>query len=126
MDPWLATGSWLRCALHAHTTGSDGELRPTALARHYERAGFDVLAITDHWRITERLRATRCSSMPSVELNCILPGARDGHVLAFGVRADAGGAGELGARVRRPRAHRATGSRRTAASPTSRTPTGPA
>lgn len=87
MDPWLATGTWLRCALHAHTTGSDGELAPDDLARLYARAGFDVLAITDHWRRTEA-SSDDLVVIPSVELNCVLPGARDGHVLAFGVHAE--------------------------------------
>jgi hypothetical protein len=88
MDPWTATGTWLRCALHAHTTGSDGELAPAALADHYERAGFDVLALTDHWRRSETTSTDGLLVLPSVELNCILPGARDGHVLAFGVHAE--------------------------------------
>ena len=47
------SGEWLRCALHAHTTRSDGELAPELLAAHYARAGYDVLAITDHWRLTD-------------------------------------------------------------------------
>jgi predicted metal-dependent phosphoesterase TrpH len=34
--------------LHAHTTWSDGELSPRQLVDLYGRAGFDVLAITDH------------------------------------------------------------------------------
>jgi hypothetical protein len=86
-DPWSRDGHWLRCALHAHTTASDGELPPTALAGHYERAGYDVLATTDHWHITEVPSTERLVVIASVELNCVLPGARDGHVLGFGVRA---------------------------------------
>lgn len=86
-DPWTTDGTWLRSALHAHTTRSDGELAPKHLARHYARAGYDVLAITDHWRITDAVSEERLLVVPSVELNCILPGARDGHVLAFGVAA---------------------------------------
>ena len=82
-------GEWLRCALHAHTTGSDGELEPEALAAHYERAGYDVLAITDHWKRTEAPSTDGLLVLPSVELNCILPGARDGHVLGYGIAADA-------------------------------------
>jgi hypothetical protein len=81
-------GAWLRCALHAHTTESDGDLPPAALVAHYERAGFDVLAVTDHWRITDVPSTERLLVVPGVELNCVLPGARDGHVLGFGVRAD--------------------------------------
>jgi hypothetical protein len=84
VDPFQADGEWLRCALHAHTTESDGELAPGMLAAHYRRAGFDVLAITDHWKIADA-EADGLLVLPSVELNCVLPGARDGHVLGFGV-----------------------------------------
>jgi hypothetical protein len=83
-QPGSSYGEWLRCALHAHTTESDGELAPDLLARHYERAGYDVLAVTDHWKRTEAT-SQRLLVVPSVELNCILPGARDGHVLGFGI-----------------------------------------
>ena len=82
-------GPWLRCALHAHTTESDGDLPPAALVAHYERAGFDVLAVTDHWRITGAESTERLLVVPGVELNCVLPGARDGHVLGLGVSAAA-------------------------------------
>lgn len=87
-DPWGTTGTWLRCALHAHTTRSDGELPPDALVAHYERAGYDVLAVTDHWVRTEARSTERLLVVPSVELNCILPSARDGHVLGLGVEAE--------------------------------------
>jgi hypothetical protein len=84
-DLWARDGDWLRCALHAHTTASDGDLPPEALVAHYERAGYDVLATTDHWHVTEAASTARLLVIPSVELNCVLPGARDGHVLGFGV-----------------------------------------
>ena len=86
--PWTIGGTWLRCALHAHTNRSDGELAPRHLVRHYARAGYDVLAFTDHWRITDDESVDALVVVPSVELNCILPGARDGHVLGYGVTAD--------------------------------------
>jgi hypothetical protein len=38
----------LLAELHAHTTWSDGVLTPAELVDLYGRAGFDVLAITDH------------------------------------------------------------------------------
>jgi hypothetical protein len=85
-DPFAQAGTWLRCALHAHTTNSDGELPPDMLVRHYEHAGFDVLAITDHWVRTEAPSTERLLVIPSVELDARLdePG-RDAHVLALGV-----------------------------------------
>lgn len=60
---------------------------PASLVIHYERAGYDVLALTDHWKITEWPSTDRLLVIPSVELNCVLPGARDGHVLGLGVTA---------------------------------------
>lgn len=89
VDPFVTEGAWLRCALHAHTTMSDGELAPEFLARHYERAGFDVLAITDHWVRTVVPSSDRLLVIPSTELDARLdePG-RDAHVLALGVDAD--------------------------------------
>ena len=84
-NPWNSQEPWLRCALHAHTTNSDGELAPRALVKHYERAGYDVLAITDHWFRSAPPSTDRLLVIPSAELNCLLPDGRDGHVLAYGI-----------------------------------------
>lgn len=59
-------GVWLKTALHTHTSDTDGELRPEAVAAHHEWAGFDVLAITDHWTLT---------SVPSTEHLVVITGA---------------------------------------------------
>jgi hypothetical protein len=89
IDPFSADGAWLRCALHAHTTNSDGELAPSLLVRHYDRAGFDVLAITDHWVRTVEPSTDRLLVIPGTELDASMgaPG-REAHVLGFGVEAD--------------------------------------
>ena len=84
MNPFATSGNWLRCALHAHTTASDGEAPPSALAAHYARAGYDVLATTDHWNVTA-IESNEILVIPSAELNASLPNGRDGHVLAFGI-----------------------------------------
>ena len=77
---------WLRCALHAHTTNSDGDLPPDKLVRHYEWAGYDVLAITDHWVRTAERSTRKTLVIPSVELNATCGGPEhDAHVLALGV-----------------------------------------
>jgi predicted metal-dependent phosphoesterase TrpH len=44
----MPRGRPLLAELHAHTTWSDGELTPAELVDLYGRAGFDVLAVTDH------------------------------------------------------------------------------
>jgi hypothetical protein len=89
IDPFSADGPWLRCALHAHTTNSDGELAPSLLVGHYERAGFDVLAITDHWVRTVEPSTERLLVIPATELDASMgaPG-REAHVLGFGVDTD--------------------------------------
>jgi len=82
--PFDTDGLWLRCALHAHTTNSDGELPPQMLADHYARAGYDVLAITDHERRTEAASGDLVV-IPSAELYCFLHDGRIGHLLALGI-----------------------------------------
>ena len=96
--------------LHAHTTWSDGELTPGELVDLYGRAGFDVLAVTDHvvhssaemhvraetYRAyldeldaeAERARgATASSSCPGLELTVEDPDPRRAaHALAIGLR----------------------------------------
>jgi hypothetical protein len=87
--PFGRGGKWLRCALHAHTTNSDGELAPEHLVRHYERAGYDVLCITDHWVRTVEESTEHLIVIPGIELNATLDGTgSDAHVLALGVAAD--------------------------------------
>src|SRR3989442_6955067 len=88
-NPFDESGLWLRCALHAHTTNSDGEMAPDMLVRHYEWAGFDVLAITDHWVRTAEPSTQRLLVIPGSGLNA-QAGRPDHvpHVLALGVDVD--------------------------------------
>lgn len=39
-----------KIGLHIHTTISDGHVSPEESARIYKEAGFDAIAITDHWK----------------------------------------------------------------------------
>src|SRR6476661_2713231 len=73
VNPFDTNGLWLRCALHAHTTESDGDLPPDKLVEHYERAGYDVLAITDHWRRTSSPSTEQLLVIAGSEINCLLP-----------------------------------------------------
>ena len=88
MSPFDAPGDWLRCALHAHTTNSDGELGPEFLVRHYDWAGYDVLAITDHWVRTVEASTKTLLVIPSTELNAVVGDDEDVHVLALGLETD--------------------------------------
>ena len=73
-----------------HTSNSDGDLPPDKLVRHYEWAGYDVLAITDHWFRTVEPSTRRLLVIPSIELNATAGSTEDdAHVLALGVEAEA-------------------------------------
>ncbi|MEI6362310.1 MAG: CehA/McbA family metallohydrolase [Actinomycetes bacterium] len=67
-NPFESEGQWLKCALHTHSNVSDGTLPPHQLAHAYEEAGFDVLSITDHWRIAEAPSSDRLLTIPGAEL----------------------------------------------------------
>jgi predicted metal-dependent phosphoesterase TrpH len=69
-NPFEIDGTWLRCALHAHTTRSDGELAPQALVEHYERADWNALAVTDHFTITDAPAVEGMVLVPGIELTC--------------------------------------------------------
>ncbi len=51
-NPFTSPGHWYRANLHAHTTNSDGDLSPEDCAEFYRRAGYDILALTDHWCVS--------------------------------------------------------------------------
>jgi hypothetical protein len=87
--PFERDGLWLRCALHAHTTNSDGQLQPEGLVAHYTGAGYDVLCITDHWHRTIERSTPALLVIPGIELNATIAGTgNDAHVLALGVDSD--------------------------------------
>ena len=85
MNPFEAPGEWLRCQLHCHTDQSDGEPSAEELVAFYEAAGCDVLAITDHWLITEAASSTMLM-IPGSELSADLDRAPyEAEVLALGI-----------------------------------------
>jgi hypothetical protein len=47
--PFGKPGKFWRGNLHAHTVRSDGKQTPEAMCQHYKQAGYDFLAITDHF-----------------------------------------------------------------------------
>lgn len=42
-------GNWYKGNLHTHTTESDGQRTKEEVIRLYREAGYDFLALTDHW-----------------------------------------------------------------------------
>lgn len=47
-------GVWLRGNLHMHTQRSDGQLGFEDAVALYEQAGYDFVAVTDHWVLSEQ------------------------------------------------------------------------
>jgi len=47
--PFDRPGRFLRGNLHTHSTASDGRLSPEEVCEHYRLAGYDFLALTDHF-----------------------------------------------------------------------------
>lgn len=43
------SGSWYKGNLHMHTQRSDGRISPEEAIRLYKNAGYDFIALTDHW-----------------------------------------------------------------------------
>jgi len=87
-NPFEAEGMWLKAALHSHTSQSDGDLAPQAHADHHEWAGFDVLAITDHWKLTRVPSTEHLLTITGAELavDPIAPG-RFSEIIALGIEA---------------------------------------
>ena len=50
-------GSWYKGNLHMHTTRSDGQLSPEEAVALYRRAGYDFIALTDHWHQSGEAKA---------------------------------------------------------------------
>jgi predicted metal-dependent phosphoesterase TrpH len=116
----------LLCELHSHTTWSDGSLTPRELCDLYGRAGFDVLAVTDHTLpgrniqqgdfpayldelAAEGERARRLYDLlviPGLELTYenVDPDVA-GHALALGLRSFVGVEDGLESALRAARAH---------------------
>lgn len=67
-NPFSLAGEWLKSALHTHSTVSDGSLPPDRLVQAYVDAGFDLVSITDHWRLAEPTQRDDVILLPGAEL----------------------------------------------------------
>jgi len=85
-NPFSEEGEWLKAALHTHTIRSDGDLEPAAHVRHHAWMGFDVCAITDHWKVTREPSVDGCLVMTGAELAADPLGPeRYTEILAIGI-----------------------------------------
>ncbi len=55
VNPFEQSGKWYKANLHTHTTISDGKLSVPERVAQYRKAGYDILAITDHY-VTNDIR----------------------------------------------------------------------
>ncbi len=69
-DPGLR---FYRGNLHAHTTNSDGRVSPQECMRLYREAGYDFLALTDHWFAGEEQDFGGMLVLPGAEYDFAFP-----------------------------------------------------
>lgn len=76
----------LKINLHLHTTQSDGLKTPEEAAAIYRAAGYDVIAVTDHWKYRESGRIDGLRTLSGAEYNVGGPNGAKGvfHILALG------------------------------------------
>lgn len=95
--PFDKPGRFYRGNLHAHSDRSDGTLPPEELAGLYREAGYDFLAITDHFRRrydfpvtdTRPYRREGFETLLGAELHAPETGlGEDWHILAVGLPLD--------------------------------------
>lgn len=58
---------------HAHSTASDGDLSPEAVFQAYHDAGYDFLALTDHWRVCAEQSYGGMLVLPGAEYDFTFP-----------------------------------------------------
>ena len=122
IPPFSTPGRFWRGNLHTHSTLSDGALKPEDVVEAYKRTGYDFLQLSDHflgrfdWPIadTRKLRSNNFTTLIGAEVHAMATSAGEyWHIVATRTaarfspsrtgrdRADAGGAGEGGRRLRR-------------------------
>ncbi|MDE3175544.1 MAG: CehA/McbA family metallohydrolase [Pseudomonadota bacterium] len=95
--PFSTSGRFWRGNLHTHSTRSDGALSPEQVIAAYKRAGYDFIALSDHflarydWPITDTraIRANNFTTLIGAELHAM--GTEVGelwHILAVGLPLD--------------------------------------
>ncbi len=96
-QPFAQPGRFYRGNLHSHSTNSDGTYPPGHVTQFYRKAGYDFLALTDHflaaygWTVsdTRDLRGDDFTTLIAAELHA--PATRLGelwHIKAIGLPLD--------------------------------------
>ncbi|MBO7176657.1 MAG: hypothetical protein J6W14_04725 [Clostridia bacterium] len=87
----------LKIGLHTHTTRSDGKKTPEEAAQFYKDAGYDAVALTDHWKYGEEQELAGLHILSGCEYNVGGSDARDAvyHIVGFAMARDPGLTTEL-------------------------------
>jgi predicted metal-dependent phosphoesterase TrpH len=87
MNPFSTNGIWLKAALHVHTTASDGKVTPPQALAAYRALGYDVVAITDHDRVTQLEPPEGMTLLSGAEWGAVLSDSPAGfHFVTIGMR----------------------------------------
>ena len=75
----------VKLGLHQHTTRSDGRLTPEEIAALYREAGYDAIALTDHWLYGEADCLSGLAILPGAEYHVGALDATEGvyHILCL-------------------------------------------
>ena len=80
----------LKINFHTHTTCSDGKKTPEEAAEIYKAAGYDAIALTDHYFFAEGGALAGLKILSGAEYDTDVCYGREGvyHVLALGCKRD--------------------------------------
>jgi len=82
ISPFSLPGRWFKGNLHTHTTQSDGDRTPERATAWYREQGYDFLAITDHWVLTQGRQEDGFITITGAELH-----GEGYHLLTLGLSA---------------------------------------
>jgi len=88
-----STGAvWQKGGLHIHTTRSDGKASPEEAIAAYRQAGYDFIALTDHWKYGEGGESDGMTILSGLEYDVGGSDTRAGvfHIVAAGMEKDPG------------------------------------
>jgi len=82
--------NWYKVGLHIHTNLSDGHVSPEEMADVYSNAGFDAVAITDHWKYYAEGELSGLKIISGCEYNLGTHDTIDGvmHIVGIGMKND--------------------------------------
>lgn len=95
--PFSAPGRFWRGKLHTHSNRSDGALAPQQVVDFYRAAGYDFIAITDHFRADYAYPITDTSALRTPEFTTLIGAELHGprtelsdewHIIALGIPLD--------------------------------------